>query len=54
MPHAVNLDELDFNKPGAFPRTSSGKVRRAEARASYACNALARALPTQVGQPEPA
>jgi acyl-CoA synthetase (AMP-forming)/AMP-acid ligase II len=54
MHHGVNLDELVFIKPGALPRTSSGKVRRADARASYACNALARALPTQVGQPEPA
>jgi len=52
--HGVNLDELVFIKPGTLPRTSSGKVRRAQARANYESNALELALPARIDQPEPA
>jgi acyl-CoA synthetase (AMP-forming)/AMP-acid ligase II len=41
--HGVNVDELVFIKPGTLPRTSSGKVRRAQTRSDYANDALQRA-----------
>jgi len=52
--HGVNVDEVVFIKPGSLPRTSSGKVRRAQARDSYASNSLEQALPAPVAQSEPA
>jgi acyl-CoA synthetase (AMP-forming)/AMP-acid ligase II len=52
--HGVNVDEVVFIKPGSLPRTSSGKVRRAQTRDSYASNTLDQVLPTQVSQAEPA
>lgn len=52
--HGVNVDELVFIKPGTLPRTSSGKVRRAQTRTNYANNALERALPARSTQPESA
>lgn len=39
----LTLDEVLFIKPGALPRTSSGKVRRNQCRLDYLDGALARA-----------
>ena len=51
--HGVNVDELVFIMPGTLPRTSSGKVRRAQTRADHAAGGLSRAQP-RVTQPESA
>jgi acyl-CoA synthetase (AMP-forming)/AMP-acid ligase II len=42
--HGVATDEVLLIKPGALPRTSSGKVRRAQCRDDYLSGALAAAL----------
>lgn len=43
--HGVNVDDLVFIRPGTLPRTSSGKVRRAQTRADHANGALQVAEP---------
>lgn len=43
--HGVTIDEVLLIKPGALPRTSSGKVRRTQCRADYLSGALAAAGP---------
>lgn len=52
--HGVNIDEIVFIKPGTLPRTSSGKVRRSQARANYQTDALERAMPARSVQTETA
>jgi acyl-CoA synthetase (AMP-forming)/AMP-acid ligase II len=39
--HGLKLDDIVFIKPGALPRTSSGKVMRAQCRSDYLAGALA-------------
>jgi acyl-CoA synthetase (AMP-forming)/AMP-acid ligase II len=48
--HGVHVDHVVFIRPGALPRTSSGKVRRAQCRLDY----LAGALEVVGGVAEPA
>lgn len=52
--HGVNVDEVVFIKPGTLPRTSSGKVRRAQTRADYVSRSLDLALPVSSVEPAPA
>lgn len=44
--HGVQVEELVLIKPGTLPRTSSGKVRRAQARNDFTRGALERASST--------
>ncbi|MDT9002100.1 fatty acyl-AMP ligase [Paucibacter sp. APW11] len=41
--YALTVDDIVFLKPGALPRTSSGKVMRAQCRTSYLARTLERA-----------
>jgi acyl-CoA synthetase (AMP-forming)/AMP-acid ligase II len=52
--HGINVDEVVFIKPGTLPRTSSGKVRRAQTRADFTSKALELALPLRSAEPAPA
>jgi acyl-CoA synthetase (AMP-forming)/AMP-acid ligase II len=44
--HGLAVAEVVFIKPGALPRTSSGKVRRSQCRADY-LNGLFQPTPAQ-------
>lgn len=51
--HGVRVDDLVLLKTGALPRTSSGKVRRAQCQADYLAATLERAVPLERA-PQPA
>jgi hypothetical protein len=42
--YGVSVSDVVLIKPGTLPRTSSGKVRRAQCRADYLVGALERAM----------